>query len=112
VATAVAVTPPATPRSTTVDLRAAGPGGLLTAAAERSSMSIGRFADVSGYGGVEWGVIAFHAVIGALFLAGAVQTLASGGGGTTLAGAGLQTLIGLMIAGLGFVVAKAVSRRG
>ena len=72
-------------------------------------MSIGRFADVSGYGGVEWAVIAFHALVGALFLAGGVQTFASGG---ALGGAGLQTLIGLMIVTLGLVVAKAVSRRG
>ena len=71
-------------------------------------MSIGRFADVSGYGGVEWAVIGFHALVGALFLAGGVQTLANGG---ALGGAGLQTLIGLMNVGLGLVVAKAVSRR-
>jgi hypothetical protein len=71
-------------------------------------MSIGRFADVSGYGGVEWAVIGFHAVVGALFLAGGVQTLTSGG---AVGGAGLQTLIGLMIVGLGLVVAKAISRR-
>ena len=71
-------------------------------------MSIGRFADVSGYGGVEWAVIAFHTLVGALFLAGGVQTFTSGG---ALGGAGLQTLIGLMIVTLGLGVAKAVSRR-
>jgi hypothetical protein len=70
-------------------------------------MSIGRFADVSGYGGVEWTLIAFHALVGGVFLASAVG-LASGG---ALGGAGLQTLIGLMIVALGLVVARAVSRR-
>ena len=71
-------------------------------------MGIGRFMDVSGYGGVEWAVIGFHALVGALFLAGGVQTLTSGG---ALGGAGLQTLIGLMIAGLGLVIAQVASRR-
>jgi hypothetical protein len=71
-------------------------------------MSIGRFADVSGYGRAEWAVIAFHTLVGALFIAGGVRILANGG---ALGGAGLQTLIGLMIVGLGLVVAKAVSRR-
>jgi len=71
-------------------------------------MSVGRFTDVSGYGGVEWAVIGFHGLVGALFLAGAVQTFAGGG---EPGGAALQTVIGLMIAGLGLVIAQAVSRR-
>ncbi|MEF8841515.1 MAG: hypothetical protein V5A62_07790 [Haloarculaceae archaeon] len=71
-------------------------------------MGLARYTDVSGYGGVEWAVIGFHALVGTLFLAGGVQTLTSGG---ALAGAGLQTLVGLLIAGLGLVVAQVASRR-
>jgi len=71
-------------------------------------MSISRFTDVSGYRGLEWAVIGFHGLVGALFLAGGVRTFTSGG---ELGGVALQALLGLMIAGLGLVVAQAVSRR-
>lgn len=71
-------------------------------------MALPRFADVSGFGRLEWVVFGLHAVVGALFLLAALRTLTSGG---ALAGAGIQTLIGLLIVALGLVVAQVVRDR-
>ena len=71
-------------------------------------MDLAHFVDVSGFGRLEWIVFALHAVVGAVFLVTAAGTVASGG---ALAGAGLQTLIGLLILGLGLVVAQVVRDR-
>jgi hypothetical protein len=71
-------------------------------------VNLGTFVDVSGFGRVEWVVFGLHAVVGALFLAAAAQTVTTGG---PLQGAGLQALIGLLLIGLGLVVAGTVADR-
>ncbi|MFC6939034.1 hypothetical protein ACFQE8_03540 [Salinirubellus sp. GCM10025818] len=71
-------------------------------------MDLGHFTDVSGFGRLEWIVLGLHGVVGVLFLTAAGLTVASGG---PLYGAGLQALIGLMVAALGLVVAQVARDR-
>jgi hypothetical protein len=71
-------------------------------------MDIARFTDVSGFGRLEWAVFGLHALVGGLFLVAAAQTVVGGG---AFVGAGLQTLVGLMLLGLGLTVAQVVRDR-
>jgi hypothetical protein len=71
-------------------------------------MNYTRYFAIDSYDWTQWVVFGGHAVIAFLFMAGAVSTINGGG---EVAGAGLQTLTGLLVIGLGLTVAKMMGDR-
>jgi hypothetical protein len=71
-------------------------------------MSYADYFALGDYDRVQWVVFGGHLFVALLFVGGATQTLAGGG---PLPTAGLQTVVALLVAGLGLTVAKVVGRR-